>query len=74
MRFSMDDFIKQIYNSSNGNVNKELIEKVMNKNIIKNFGFYSLGTVLSMGALGVLIPKIQYAITRMLTHSNSRPE
>lgn len=74
MRLSIDKFVKQVYNASSGEVDKELIEKVANKNSIKSFGFYSLATAISMFALGILIPKIQYAITRKLTHSSNRPE
>lgn len=74
MRSTIDDFIKQVYKESNGTVDADLIKKVANKNIAKNFGFYSLGTAISIFALGTLIPKIQYAITRKLTHSSKRPE
>lgn len=74
MRQSIDNFVKQIYLESNGTIDSNLIKKVANKNIAKNFGFHALGTAISIFALGTLIPKIQYAITRKLTHSTERPE
>ncbi len=66
MRLSMDDFVRQIYASADENVSGELIEKIANKNIVKNFAFYSIGTALSIFALGNVIPKIQYAIVKKL--------
>ena len=46
------------------------IEKYANKTLKKSFGFNIVGTAISMYALGILIPKIQYAITRKMTNEN----
>lgn len=74
MRTSIDNFIQQVYKESLGTVDEALIKRVANKNITKNLAYQSLGTAISIFALGTLIPKIQYAITRKLTHSSKRPE
>ena len=47
------------------------IEKIAKRNINKNFGFYALGTAISMFVLGIVIPKIQYFITKKLSHSDT---
>ena len=73
IRASMDDFILQIYNrakSANCEINGEFIEKIAKNNIKKSFAFNALGTIISIFVLGIVIPKIQYAITKKLTNEN----
>ena len=72
-RTSIDKFIEQVYKAAKEKdalVNKEFIEKIAKKNVSKNFAFNIIGTVISIFALGTLIPKIQYAITRKMTNEN----
>lgn len=73
---SVEDFSNLILSKIKGkNLNdSELIsqiEKIVKRNINKNFGFYALGTAISMFVLGIVIPKIQYFITKKLTHSDT---
>lgn len=73
---SVEDFSNLILSKIKGkNLNdSELIsqiEKIAKRNINKNFGFYALGTAISMFVLGIVIPKIQYFITKKLTHSDT---
>lgn len=56
--------------NKNQPVTKELIEKVANIHIIKNFAFNSIGLIVSAFALGILIPKVQYFITKKITNKN----
>lgn len=73
IRTSVNRFMEQVDNYAKqheGKIDKNLIEKIANKNIIKNFAFYSIGTAISIFALGILIPKIQYFIRRKLTHDD----
>lgn len=74
-RASIDNFIEQIYKCAKEKgddfkINKDFIENIAKKNISKNFAFNIIGTVISIFALGTLIPKIQYAITRKMTNEN----
>lgn len=74
-RASIDKFIEQIYQNAknkgdNFKIDKEFIENVAKKNISKNFAFNIIGTIISIFALGTLIPKIQYAITKKMTNEN----
>lgn len=73
MRISIDNFTSQVASEAQKDgikITKEFIEKIANKTLRKNFAFNCAGTALSILALGVLIPKIQYAITRKLTNEN----
>ena len=73
MRTSIDNFTSQILSEAQKNntkITKEFIEKTANKALRKNFAFNCIATAVSIFALGVLIPKIQYAITRKLTNEN----
>ena len=76
IRNSVDKFIKEIDSSaskSGQKIDSELIKKIANKNIFKNFAFYSIGTAISIYALGILIPKVQYFITKKLTKQDKFP-
>ncbi len=73
MRTSIDAFVSQITDEakkSDVKITKDFIQKLANKTLKKNFAFNCAGTALSIFALGVLIPKIQYAITKKLTNEN----
>ena len=51
----------------------DFIKKCAKSNINKNFVYNSIGLVLSSFALGILIPKVQYLITKKLTKENEFP-
>ncbi|MBQ8634674.1 hypothetical protein IJ425_00790 [bacterium] len=73
MRTSIDRFLLQISQESakeNKEITREFIEKLANKNIKRNFAFNIIATAVSIYALGFLIPKIQYAITKKMTNEN----
>ena len=73
IRASMNDFILQIYKRAkdkNCEINQEFIEKIAKNNLKKSFAFNVIGTIISIFVLGIVIPKIQYAITRKLTNEN----
>lgn len=70
-RTSIDKFIKQIaVNIKENTLNEDFIKKIAKQNIGKNFLFNVIGTAISIFALGFLIPKIQYAITKKMTNEN----
>lgn len=50
-----------------------IFEQFAKSTINKNFAFYSIGTLLSTFALGILIPKVQYAIRHKLTNKDEFP-
>lgn len=61
-------------NKTNGGVvDKKLLETINKKNFITSAAFRTVAMVLSALALGVAIPKIQYAITKRRTGSNAAP-
>lgn len=72
IRKSIDSFIENLSAplKQHGKLDFDFIEKYANKTLKKSFGFNIVGTAISMYALGILIPKIQYAITRKLTNEN----
>lgn len=76
MRTSIDNFIYQIIKKADkekAEINIDFVKKIANNNIRKNFAFNSIATVISMFALGILIPKVQYWITKKLTNENRFP-
>ena len=72
IRNSIDNFIEQIKLSlKEGEIlNEDFIKNIAKKNISKNFWFNVIGTAISIFALGTLIPKVQYAITKKLTNED----
>lgn len=72
IRKSIDNFIENLSAplKQHGKLDFDFIENYANKTLKKSFGFNIVGTAISMYALGILIPKIQYAITRKLTNEN----
>ena len=72
IRNSIDNFIENLSEplKQHGKLDFDFIENYANKTLKKSFGFNVVGTAISMYALGILIPKIQYAITRKLTNEN----
>ena len=76
-RNNIDDYVNSIIkvanNKNNGEVTKEILEKVNKKGFIMSAGFRTIAIGLSALALGVAIPKAQYAITKMRTGSSAAP-
>ena len=68
---STESLLKYIGNNKkafkDGKINIEEATKLIKKLNIKNTAFYSLGTIISILGLGILIPKIAYAITKKIT-------
>ncbi len=76
LRISIEKFAKQIADYSFKNdvlVDKKVIRKVADKNIRKNFIYNIFATFVSIYALGILIPKVQYFITKKLTNEDKFP-
>ncbi|MBQ7287594.1 MAG: hypothetical protein IJW73_07535 [Candidatus Gastranaerophilales bacterium] len=73
IRTSIDKFVEQVRRSAIDDkceISADYIKKVAKNNIAKNFAFNVIGTAISIYALGFLIPKIQYAITKKLTNED----
>lgn len=58
---------------NNGIVDKKLLEKLNKKSFVMSSGFRAVAIAISALALGMAIPKIQYAITAKRTGSNAAP-
>ena len=72
-RATIDAFIKQVYDKALKDgikIDENYIKKIAKSNIRKNFAFNLIGTIISTFALGILIPKVQYAITKKMTNEN----
>ena len=71
---NIDDYVKsviKIADKKNGGViTKEIIEKANKKSFAMTAGFRTLAIGVSALALGIAIPKIQYAIRRKLPNEN----
>jgi len=73
IRNSIDNFIKQIFDTAqkdNVKISEDFIRKIAKSNVRKNLVFNIVGTLVSTFALGILIPKVQYAITKKLSNEN----
>lgn len=73
-RDNIDDYAKSIIEAAKGgDVTKELLEKVNKKSFFMSAGFRFFAMAVSALALGVIIPKVQYYITKKRTGSNAAP-
>ena len=77
-RNNIDDYINAVVKLANtekngGKVTKEILEQVNKKGFVMSTSFRTIAIGLSALALGVAIPKAQYAITRIRTGSNAAP-
>ena len=76
-RNNIDDYISSVVKTAEkkngGIVTKEILEKVNKKGFIMSAGFRAVAIGVSALALGVAIPKAQYAITKMRTGSSAAP-
>ena len=76
IRTVLDDFLNKMIESAKKNnqkIDKNFVEKYANKTMGKNLAFYGIGVVASGFILGILIPKVQYLITKKLTKKNEFP-
>ena len=62
-----------IKKAKNGEITKDLINKVCRENYIKNAVNWGLGFAISAAFLSTFIPKIQYWLTKKATGSNEFP-
>lgn len=76
-RDNIDNYINSVIKvankKNNGIVTKEIIEKANKNSFAMTAGFRTIAIGISALALGVAIPKIQYAITRKKTGSAAAP-
>ena len=73
-RKSLYDFSYSILSKVKGDkITKKDIENIAKNTLRKNFIFYCAATLISTYALGIIIPKIQYFITKKLTKQNKFP-
>lgn len=76
-RDNMDDYVQSVIKmankTNNGIVTKELLQKLNKKSFAMSAGFRAVGIGISAFALGIAIPRIQYAITKHRTGSNEAP-
>ena len=74
LKKQMEDYIKTICQSSkDGKVNKKLLDKVKNKNLILSGVNFAAGFAVAALFLSTLIPKFQYYVTRKTTGVDAFP-
>ena len=77
-RDNIDDYVNSVIKvankkNNNGEITKEILEKVNKKGFVMSAGFRAIAIGISALALGIAIPKAQYAITKMRTGSSAAP-
>lgn len=76
-RDNIDDYVNSVIKTAEkkngGVVTKEILKQVNKKGFIMSAGFRTIAIGLSALALGIAIPKAQYAITKLRTGSSSAP-
>ena len=76
-RDNIDDYAKAVIDfankTNNGVVDKKLLDKLSKRSFIMSAGFRAIAIGISAFALGIAIPKIQYAITAKRTGSTKAP-
>jgi len=74
LKADMENYVKDICKAAkNGKVNKDLLKKMKNKNLIYNGINFAAGFAVAATFLSTLIPKFQYWVTRMKTGKNEFP-
>ena len=70
----MENYVKDICKAAkDGKVNKDLLNKMKNKNLIYSGINFAAGFTVAAIFLSTLIPKFQYWVTRMKTGKNEFP-
>lgn len=76
-RDNIDDYVesavKMANKTNNGQITKELLQKLNKKSFGMSATFRAIALGISAFALGIAIPKIQYAITKHRTGSDEAP-
>ena len=76
-RDNIDDYIesavKMANKTNNGQITKDLLQKLNKKSFGMSATFRTVALGISAFALGIAIPKIQYAITKHRTGSDEAP-
>ncbi len=75
-RSSIDKYSQAVIDAANKNggiVDKNLLDKISKKSFITSASFRVIAMTISAFALGIAIPKIQYAITAKRTGSSAAP-
>ena len=74
LKSDMENYVKDICkNAKNGKINKDVLKKMKNKNLIYNGINFAAGFAVAAVFLSTLIPKFQYWVTRMKTGKNEFP-
>ena len=76
-RENMDDYVKHIIEVANkkngGIIDENLLKAVRKSSFIKSASFISVAVAISTLCIGMLVPKLQYAITKYRTGSDKAP-
>ena len=76
-RDNIDDYARSVIEAANktnnGIIDKNLLDKLSKKSFMMSAGFRAIAIGISAFALGVAIPKLQYAITAKRTGSTKAP-
>lgn len=76
-RENMDDYVKHIIEVANkkngGIIDENLLKQVRKSSFIKSSAFISVAVAISTLCIGMLVPKLQYAITKYRTGSDKAP-
>ena len=74
LKADMEQYVKTICNAAkDGKVDKKLLEKIKDKNIMYNGINFAAGFVLAAAFLSTFIPKIQYYVTKRATGVDAFP-
>ena len=74
LKADMENYVKDICKAAkDGKVNKDLLNKMKNKNLIYSGINFAAGFTVAAIFLSTLIPKFQYWVTRMKTGKNEFP-
>ena len=74
LKSEMEDYIESICkNAENGKINKNVLKKMKNKNLIFSGINFAAGFTVAALFLSTLIPKFQYWVTRMKTGRDDFP-
>ena len=74
LKADMEQYVETICNAAkDGNVDKKLLDKIKNKNIMYNGINFVTGFIIAAAFLSTFIPKIQYYVTKKATGVDAFP-
>ena len=74
LKADMEQYVETICNAAkDGKVDKKLLEKIKNKNIMYNGINFVAGFAIAAAFISTLIPKFQYYVTRRATGVDAFP-